>query len=119
MWGLTPSGFVTVNVVNSSSLAVPATASYALSSNTWTHIAQTFSSANGSRLYLDGALVATVSSASGTPIGPNVFIGASPTGTNTCNAGAIAPGQFYGSVDEFRVFGRELSTIDICRLAYP
>ena len=87
--------------------------------NTWTHITQTFSSANGNRLYINGALVATVSSPNGTAVGPYIFIGASPTGTSLCNIGMIAAGQFYGSVDELRVFGRELTTVDICRLAYP
>ncbi|CAF1475837.1 unnamed protein product [Rotaria sp. Silwood1] len=119
MWGLTSSGSVTVNVVNSSNSAVSATASSTLSVNTWTHVAQTFSSTSGSRLYIGGVLITSVSAPTGTPVGPYAFIGASPTGSSTCNAGLIATGQFYGSVDEFRVFGRELTATDICRLANP
>jgi hypothetical protein len=62
MWGLTSSGVVTVNVVNSvSNTAVGATASAALQTNVWTHIAQTFSVTNGTRLFINGALVATTS----------------------------------------------------------
>ena len=117
MWGLTSSGAVSVNVVNSTNLAVPATAPSALPLNTWTHIAQTFSSMNGNRLYIGGVLVANSSALSGTPVGPYAFIGASPSGTGPCNAGSIVAGQFHGGVDEFRVFGRELTTSDICRLA--
>ena len=119
MWGLTSSGFVSVNVVNQSNLAAAATAPSVLSLNTWTHIAQTFSAANGNRLYINGTLVTTVSSPSSTAVGPYIFIGASPAGINPCPAGVIATGQFYGSVDELRIFGRELTTADICRLANP
>lgn len=100
-------------------MAVPATASSALSLNTWTHVAQTFSVANGNRLYINGTLVATVSSPTGTAVGPFIFIGASPAGTSACPAGVIATGQFYGSIDELHVFGREITTTDICRLANP
>lgn len=119
MWGLTSSGFVSVNVVNSSNRAAPATALSALSSNTWTHVAQTFSAANGNRLYINGTLVTTVSSPSGTGVGPYVFIGTSLPGSQPCNHGVIANGQFNGSIDEFRVFGRELTADDVCQLAYP
>ncbi|CAF1074575.1 unnamed protein product [Rotaria sp. Silwood1] len=119
MWGLTPSRAVSVNVMNSSNVAIAATSSVALPLNVWTHILQTSSPTNGNRLYINGVLVASVSVSSGTAVGPYVFIGASPTGTNSCPAGSIVPGQFYGAVDEYRVFGRELTTAEICRLANP
>ncbi|CAF1045692.1 unnamed protein product [Rotaria sordida] len=99
--------------------AVSATDPSTLPVNVWTHVAQTFSSTSGSRLYIDGVLITIASAPTGTPVGPYVFIGASPAGSSPCNAGLIATGQFYGSVDEFRVFGRELTTTDICRLADP
>jgi hypothetical protein len=118
MWGLTSSGAMTVNVLNSSNVSVPATAPSSLQLNTWTHVAQTFSSTNGNRLYLNGILVASVSVPTGQPVSPYAFIGTSPAGTSYCNAGSIVTGQFYGIVDEYRVFGRELTTTDICYLAY-
>ncbi|CAF1317595.1 unnamed protein product [Rotaria sordida] len=106
---------VTITTTATSETTDPST----LPVNAWTHVAQTFSSTSGSRLYIDGVLITIASAPTGTPVGPYVFIGASPTGSSPCNAGLIATGQFYGSVDEFRVFGRELTTTDICRLADP
>ncbi|CAF1215252.1 unnamed protein product [Rotaria sordida] len=119
MWGLTSSGAVSVNVMNSSNVATAATSSVALPLNVWTHILQTSSPTNGNRLYINGVLAASVAVSSGRAVGPYVFIGASPTGTNSCPVGSIVPGQFYGAIDEYRVFGRELTTADICRLANP
>ena len=119
MWGLTFSGFVSVNVVNASNLAAPATASSVLSVNTWTHVTQTFSATNGNRLYINGTLVTTANSPSGTAVGPYLFVGASPVGSGSCNAGVITAGQFIGSIDELRVYGRELTADDVRRLAYP
>ena len=37
----------------------------------------------------------------------------------TCNAQSIVPGPFLGSLDEFRVYSRELNTTDIFALANP
>ena len=34
-----------------------------------------------------------------------------------CQIGAIVPGQFYGTLDEFRVFNRDLTEQEICALA--
>ena len=48
MWGLTSTGLVTVNVFDSSNNVISATASSALQLNTWTHIAQTFSTTSAS-----------------------------------------------------------------------
>jgi Concanavalin A-like lectin/glucanases superfamily len=119
MWGLTSTGFVTVNVFDSSNNVISATASSVLLLNTWTHIAQTFSTSNGIRLYINGVIAATASASTGRPVGPFAIIGASPSGTTACSAGSISRGQFYGSVDEFRVFRNQLTANDICRLAYP
>jgi hypothetical protein len=119
MWGLTSSGAVTVNVVNSTNSAVPATDPSVLQLNIWTHVVQTFSSTNGNSLYINGYLVTTTSASTGDAVGPYIFIGLTPSGCGFCNHGSIAIGQFYGSVDEFRVFGLELTAADVCRLANP
>ena len=34
-----------------------------------------------------------------------------------CQLGDIDPGQFYGTLDEFRVFNRDLTEQEICALA--
>ena len=119
MWGLTSIGLMSVNVIDSSNNTISATTSFALPLNTWTHIAQTFSTTNGNYLYINGTFVAGASAPTGRSIGPYVILGASPIGTSSCQAGSITVGQFSGSIDEFRVFGRQLSSIDICRLANP
>lgn len=119
MWGLTSTGEISVNVIDSSDNIILVTSSSILPVNTWTHIVQTFSPTNGNRLYINGTLDTSTSAPSGQPVGPYVFLGASPAGTNSCPAGSITKGQFYGSIDEFRIFSVELSTKDICRLANP
>ena len=119
MWGLTANGMVSVNVINSSNNTISLNASSVLSINSWTHIAHTFSTTSGSYLYINGTLTTSVSVATGRAIGPYVFLGASPSGTSSCSAGSITMGQFFGSIDEYRVFGIQLSSTDICRLANP
>lgn len=119
MWGLTLSGAISVNVINSSNTAVSATASFPLPINTWTHIAQIFSSTKVNYLYVNGTLVTSTNVATGSPIGPYTILGASPPGTSSCKVGSIVMGQFYGSIDEYRVFGQGLNATDICRLANP
>lgn len=119
MWGLTSAGLVSVNIMDTTVTILSATASSALPLNTWAHIAQTSSTVNGSRLYMDGVLVTTTSAPLGHAIGPFAFIRASPSGTIACPTGLIVAGQFLGSVDEVRLFGRELTTNDLCRLTNP
>ncbi|CAF4393510.1 unnamed protein product, partial [Adineta steineri] len=93
--------------------------SSALPFNTWTHIAQVFGSISGNSLYINGTLVASVSTATRRPAGPYTILGASPANTSYCKAGSISMGQFSGSIDEYYVFARALTSIDICRLANP
>ena len=119
MWGLTSTGIMIANVVDSLNNTISANSSFVMPLNIWTHIVQTFSTTNGNRLYINGTLVTSATASTGRPIGPYVFLGASPTNTSSCKAGSITMGQFYGSIDEFRVFRSELTTIDICRLANP
>lgn len=84
MWSLTSAALVSVNVMDTKATIVSATALSALPVNTWAHIAQAFSTVNGSRLYMDGMLMTTTSAPSGHAIGLFAFIGASPSGTSAC-----------------------------------
>jgi len=93
--------------------------SFAVTLNTWAHVAQTFSTTNGNQSYINGTSVKTVSATTGRPIGPYTILGVSPMNTSSYNAGSILMGQFYGNIDEYRVFGRELTSTDICRSANP
>ena len=117
MWGLTSNGLMTVNVINSSNNTITTTASSALTFNTWTHIAQVFSSMSGNSLYINGTLAASVTTSTGRSTGPYTILGASPVNTSYCKAGSVSMGQFYGSIDEYYVVGRALTSTDICHLA--
>ena len=119
MWGLTAMGLFSVNVINPDNSTSSVTSPTLVSINTWTHIVQTFSLTNGSRLYINGILAAMASTPTGQPVGPFSIIGTSPTGTGYCPSGSINQGQYYGSVDEYRVFRNELTAADVCRLANP
>lgn len=119
MWGLTATGLFSVNVMDATVGIISATTSAIIPLKTWTHIAQRFSTVKGNSLYVNGVLVATSSAPNAYSIGPFVFVGASPSGTSACLDGLIATGQFFGIVDEFHVFGRELDSNDICWLAHP
>lgn len=85
----------------------------------WSHIAQTWSLANGLRLYIDGVLVASLAStgaytASG--VSNYVTLANSRNGVGFCAGGAFgfyAPQPLACDIDDFRVYGRELSAIEI------
>ena len=92
--------------------------------NAWTHVVDTFSVANGYQLYVNGTLIGST--------GAMTFLAANQTNILTlgnplqgtlvsaggsCNAQSIVPGVHLGSIDEFRVYSRELNTTDISILA--
>lgn len=94
--------------------------------NTWTHVVDTFSVANGHRLYVNGTFIGSTGSM--TYVASNqvniLTLGNPLQGTltsagGTCTAQSIVPGVYLGSIDEFRVYSRELNTTDIFTLANP
>lgn len=91
-----------------------------LSSNTWTHLCQTYSSSSGVRLYVNGSLFnasipCDYPSRNSLPI---VTLGSSlQSGNGTCTGGSIQIGQYRGYMDEFRVYSRELNSTDVAGLA--
>ena len=87
----------------------------------WSHVVQTWSPTNGLRLFVNNILVASRLSLATTYVASStknfVTLGNSLNGINTCNSsqvGLLTP--FAGDMDDFRVYSRELSTNDICRL---
>ena len=44
-------------------------------------------------------------------------VGSSSLNGRGCQSVVVAPGQFFGTVDEFRVFNRDLREEEICALA--
>jgi len=94
-----------------------------LSTYVWTHIVAIYSLTNGVRLYVNGTFIGTtgpmIYSASGQV---NILTLVNPIQGNnrgTCQSQSIIPNVYYGSIDEFRVYSRELNTVDISMLANP
>ena len=91
-----------------------------VSINNWTHAAVTYSSTNGMRLYVNGAL-----NVSSTPFSfvsgshPMHMFVPSPLSGVGCVAGYNNSGPYAGAVDEFRIYSRELSAVDVAALANP
>ena len=86
----------------------------------WVHVAETYSSTNGLRLYVNGVLVGQTAAysygASGVPM--VVTLGQSLSGTY-CARASIGTGNFRGQIDEFSIYSRELSAADVTALANP
>jgi hypothetical protein len=89
-----------------------------VSLNTWTHVVGTYSPTNGERLYVNGTLRNSIGGysflASGVPM--TITLGSSLLGTS-CATATIQMGQFYGSLDEFYVYARELTASEVAALA--
>ena len=92
-----------------------------LQPNVWHHLVITYSSVNAVRLWINGTLVGNASATTHLAVSiPNILIlGTSPVGSNDCAKETVDGGQFYGTMDEFQVFSRELDATEIHRLATP
>jgi hypothetical protein len=69
---------------------------------------------NGLLVNTSGAFAYVASNLSDT-----ITLGSSLNGKSSCAAGPIQMGQFYGMMDELRVYSRELSICDVYALANP
>lgn len=128
--GLTTSGALIVQI-STSATTVVAVQGPILSTNTWTHIAVVYSGPNGARLFINGQINTFISIVGGqlsTPGNNNIkYITLANTNSyNISSAGLclvgslpISPGSYNGSIDEFRLYSRELTAQEICVLANP
>jgi hypothetical protein len=118
--GFSSSGQIIANVLNSSIIVVSATGPVIQTAPFWTHIAQTWSATNGLRLYINGYLYANVSQAttySASGAQNYLTLGTVLNGT-TCLSGSIQNiSQYFGAIDEFYLYSRELNANEICQLA--
>ncbi|CAF0965654.1 unnamed protein product, partial [Didymodactylos carnosus] len=117
MMGLSSSGQIVLQSWNGGAVYVTGPI---LSGNTWTHIADTFSISNGLRLYVNGVLynsTAPISYAASSA--SNYITLGNPLTGSGCSQGAISAGQFYGYLDEFRLYSRELTAANVVSLANP
>ncbi|CAF4318653.1 unnamed protein product, partial [Didymodactylos carnosus] len=87
--------------------------------NVWTHIVETYSFTNGVRMYINGTLYGVTSSFSYLASGvPNTITLGNPLNGTNCTSSPVIPGQFYGAMDEFRLYSRELNSTDAYSLAH-
>ena len=90
-------------------------------SSAWISVVQTWSPSNGLRLYVNNTLTSSISTSGflGSETTPNYLtLGGCLNGCGVCPSGQIAsPGPFAGGLDDFRVYLRELTAIDVCTLA--
>lgn len=92
--------------------------------NVWTHIVITYSSDNGLALYVNGNMLGVTTGFTSLNsyffTQPYLTMGNARTSGSvpTCNSGGslLAPGAYRGSIDELRIYSRELSINDICSL---
>lgn len=113
--GLTSSGQIAINSWNGSN--VPLTGPL-VTANVWTHVVGTYSPTNGERLYVNGILQ-TSTGAYGFSAGAALMtltLGNSLNGTVGCNTGTIQMGQYYGSLDQFYIYARELTASEVSAL---
>ncbi len=87
----------------------------------WYHLVTSYSATNGIRLWINGTLIGSTGPFSYAPSTvPNTITVASPLGsTGNCALGNIVSGQFYGLVDELRIYSRELNATEVAALANP
>ncbi|CAF4659189.1 unnamed protein product [Rotaria sp. Silwood1] len=120
MLGLTNAGNIIVQScsVNSSLILTGP----AINVGVWTHLAVTYQSTDGLRLWVNGTQYGAASgaytfSAAGVPV--TATLGFSPSIAGPCSSSTIATGQYTGLLDEFYLFSRELSSTDVWNLANP
>ena len=117
--GFTAAGQIAINSWNRSN--VPVTGPI-VALNSWTHVAATYSSTNGERLYVNGTQSGSASggyifSAGLVPM--TITLGSTLLGQGVCNSGTIQSAQYHGSLDELRVYARELTAAEVAALADP
>ena len=118
--GLTSNGTIVVQSWSGALSKLVDVTGPTVSTDVWTHIVQTYSSNNGMRLFINGNLYnqsrVFIYSASAAP--NSLFVGYFPLPVCVANS-SIALGQYYGLIDEFYLFARDLTPIEVFQLANP
>jgi hypothetical protein len=111
--GLTASGNVEIQIHNNTGNVV--LTGPVMPTGIWNHVVYTFSTTNGIRLYVNGTLygsIATTYVASGAA---DTLIFGNPLSGVSCGS-SMPNKQFYGSIDEVRLYSRELTTTEVSQL---
>ena len=88
---------------------------------TWVHLVTSYSASNGIRLWMNGTLIGSTGPF---PYGPSsvpntIFAGGALGAVGFCATGNIVHGQFYGRMDELKIYARELNATEVFALANP
>jgi hypothetical protein len=120
MIGFNKNGSLTIQTLGKHGIYAISLVSTMLSLNAWTYMCMTYSLTLGIRLFVNGSLINynntfTDYSAGGQM--STIIIGtcSQPNACST-NQTKIVPFQFHGKIDEFKIFSRELSSIDVAQL---
>lgn len=119
MIGFNSIGQLAINSWNGSNISIVGPVVSLLS---WTHVAVTYSSNNGQRLYINGTLYDSSAEAFDFIMGGvlmTITLGSSLAGTYKCTSGPIMIGQYQGLLDEFQLYARELTEVEITILSNP
>lgn len=111
--GLTSSGNIEIQIFNGAANLVYT--GPVMPIGTWNHVVYTFSTANGIRLYVNGTLhgsLATTYLASGVA---NTLIFGNPLTGTVCGS-SFPNKQFYGSIDEVKLYSRQLTASEVLQL---
>jgi hypothetical protein len=115
MIGFNQNGSLTIQTLRSHGIDT-----YAVFSESWTHVCMIYSLPHGIRLFVNGSLLNsnttfTDYSASGKICTITVGTCLQP---NACavDQTKIVPSQFHGRIDELKIFSREPSTNDVIQL---
>ncbi|CAF4854034.1 unnamed protein product [Rotaria sp. Silwood1] len=118
MLGLTSSNEIIAQSWNSFMMTVQGPV---LQLGVWTHIVTSYSINNSVRLWINGTLIGSSTTftyaASSSP--DWITVGTTFPAAMSCASGSISTGQFYGMIDELRVYSRELTSSDVYALANP
>ena len=116
--GLTSSGQIAAQSFNGAAVGITGPV---VPFESWTHVVTSYNPITGMRLWVNGSL----SAASGrfnyisSSVPNSITLGSSLSGTPICATGPVRKGQFYGIIDELRIYSRELSASDVYTLANP
>ncbi len=120
--GFASNGAIIAQVLTSSATVVTATGPILPVSSSWIPIVQTWSSTNGLKLYVNNTLVSSVSASTfvGSGTTPNYLtLGNCLSGCGGCSSGSVGvAGPFTGAIDDWRIYSRELTSVDVCALYF-
>ncbi|UJR11610.1 hypothetical protein I4U23_015792 [Adineta vaga] len=90
-----------------------------LQAGVWNHIVTSYSMTNGVRLWINGTLMGSSPTFTyAASSSPNwITVGTTFPAAMSCAHGSVSVGQFYGMIDELRVYSRELTASDVSALA--